>query len=136
MKKLVMTIAIVFCIGTTAFAEWNPGTSWLFFNLFDPEEDVDESNDALFENEVANVLLWDNVVETPSFNTYNGGGGLLGRGRNMYGGVGSGFRTTGSLLNLPWNHGNTEDYDAPLGGGALLLIGFSAAYAMKKRKEK
>ena len=33
-------------------------------------------------------------------------------------------------------HGSTDDGDAPLGGGALLLIGFGAAYALKKKNEK
>ena len=33
-------------------------------------------------------------------------------------------------------HGSNENEDAPLGGGALLLIGFGAAYALKKRNEK
>lgn len=33
-------------------------------------------------------------------------------------------------------HGETDNMDAPLGGGALLLIGFGAAYALKKRNEK
>lgn len=32
-------------------------------------------------------------------------------------------------------HGQDTNQDAPLGGGALLLIGFGAAYAMKKRKK-
>ena len=31
-------------------------------------------------------------------------------------------------------HGTGEDQDVPLGSGALLLIGFGAAYALKKRK--
>ena len=34
------------------------------------------------------------------------------------------------------NHGEQDNQDAPLGGGALLLIGFGAAYAMKKRSKK
>ena len=34
----------------------------------------------------------------------------------------------GSLLNLPNSHGDNNDQAAPLGGGALLLIGFGAAY--------
>ena len=40
------------------------------------------------------------------------------------------------------NHGFNLNYDAdqepeaPLGGGALLLIGFGAAYAMSKRNKK
>ncbi len=29
-----------------------------------------------------------------------------------------------------------DDPDAPLGGGALLLVGFGAAYAMTKRKKE
>ena len=36
------------------------------------------------------------------------------------------------LPNLP-NHGAEDNMDAPLAGGALLLIGFGAAYALKKR---
>ena len=32
-------------------------------------------------------------------------------------------------------HGETNNMDAPLGGGALLLIGFGAAYAMRKKSE-
>lgn len=40
------------------------------------------------------------------------------------------------ILTLPSQHGYTSDTPAPLGGGALLLVGFGAAYAMaKKRKE-
>ena len=42
----------------------------------------------------------------------------------------------GSLLGLPTSHGDSNDQNAPLGSGALLLIGFGAAYAMKKRSEK
>lgn len=32
-------------------------------------------------------------------------------------------------------HGETTDQPAPLGSGALLLIGFGAAYAMSKRNK-
>ncbi len=32
-------------------------------------------------------------------------------------------------------HGQDQNMDAPLGGGALLLIGFGAAYALKKRRK-
>ena len=43
----------------------------------------------------------------------------------------------GSLigLNLPSSHGKTGDQGAPLGSGALLLIGFGAAYALKKKNK-
>ena len=36
--------------------------------------------------------------------------------------------------NLP-GHGESDNQDAPLGGGALLLIGFGAAYAMSKKNK-
>jgi hypothetical protein len=41
-------------------------------------------------------------------------------------------RTTSGLFNLPDQHGLPGDYSAPLGSGLLLLIGFGAAYALKK----
>ena len=40
----------------------------------------------------------------------------------------------GGLINLPNSHGTGNDQTAPLGSGALLLIGFGAAYALKKKK--
>lgn len=58
-------------------------------------------------------------------------GGLFGYGavsdEEYYG---ASDRTGGStpLLSLPNTHGNTNDQPAPLGSGALLLIGFGAAY--------
>lgn len=44
----------------------------------------------------------------------------------------------GSIMNfqLPDAHGQTNDQNAPVGSGALLLIGFGAAYALKQRKAK
>lgn len=38
------------------------------------------------------------------------------------------------LPNLP-GHGLDQNEDAPLGGGALLLIGFGAVYALRKRQK-
>ena len=52
---------------------------------------------------------------------------------------GAGNRTGEGLLelNLPNGHGETTDTPAtPLGGGALLLIGFGAAYALKKQRKR
>ena len=46
------------------------------------------------------------------------------------------YGTRDGMFNLPSSHGQTNDESAPLGGGALLLIGFGAAYAMKKRRKK
>ena len=41
------------------------------------------------------------------------------------------------LISLPNTHGETTDTPAtPLGSGALLLIGFGAAYALKKQRKR
>ena len=65
-------------------------------------------------------------------------GGLFGKGPNREQSFDAYDRATGEgLLNLPSTHGETTDVNAPLGGGALLLIGFGAAYALgRKRKEE
>jgi len=41
----------------------------------------------------------------------------------------------GGMPGLPGEHGLEDNQDAPLGGGALLLIGFGAAYAMSKKNK-
>lgn len=43
-------------------------------------------------------------------------------------------RNQGLLPELPY-HNLNENQDAPLGSGALLLIGFGAAYALRKKKD-
>ena len=66
-------------------------------------------------------------------------GGLFSRGENRE----LDFRAYGDPLNLPI-HGSflngdadlPQEEEAPLGGGALMLIGFGAAYAMSKRNKK
>ena len=41
------------------------------------------------------------------------------------------------LPGIPGGHGEDEDQPAPLGSGALMLLGFGAAYALvKKRKDQ
>lgn len=65
----------------------------------------------------------------------NQGGGLFGRGMvsdEVYYGAGG---YNGGLPLLPF-HNQEGDQDAPLGGGALLLIGFGAAYAASKRRKE
>ena len=64
------------------------------------------------------------------------GGGLFGMGeqRGYMTEQEDYYRGTG-MLNLPNTHGETGDTPAPLGTGALLLIGFGAAYALKKRQK-
>ena len=64
------------------------------------------------------------------------GGGLFGMGQDPEREC-SNNRENG-LINLPGAHKQTTDSDAttPIGGGALLLLGFGAAYALKKKKEE
>ena len=71
-------------------------------------------------------------------------GGLLGYGfvgeQNGWNNSWSTYNWNRGALNmpsLPTTFGETNDQPAaPLGSGALLLIGFGAAYAMKKRSKK
>ena len=62
-----------------------------------------------------------------------GGGGLFKYGETTEQNRAGGMVATPGLPDI---HGGTGNADAPLTGGALLLIGFGAAYAMKKRNEK
>ena len=45
-------------------------------------------------------------------------------------------RATIDLPALPEAHGATDDVDAPLGSGLLILTALGAGYAMKKRREE
>ena len=61
--------------------------------------------------------------------------GLFGMGPEHGESYDSYDRTTNGGLMLPSSHGTNTDQEAtPIGSGALLLIGFGAAYAMKKRR--
>ena len=66
------------------------------------------------------------------------GGGLFGYGavsdESFYGA--GGYDRTGGLLPMLPFHNEEGDQDAPLGGGALLLVGFGAAYALAKKNRK
>lgn len=62
--------------------------------------------------------------------------GLFGMGPEHGESYDSYDRTTNGGLMLPSSHGTSQDQDAPLGSGALLLISFGAAYAMKKNRKK
>lgn len=137
MKKFFLTTAILLGMTLGAFAEWNSNESgWILFNLFNSNEDEqEEANVGLFENDEINQILWENVVETPSFKINFEEGGMFGRGKSMYMGVGSGFRN--NSLFLPDVHGNPDDASAPLGSGMVVLMSLGAAYAIaKKRREE
>ena len=67
------------------------------------------------------------------------GGGLFQRGvsdEEYYGmGYSNQYRESGALPVIP-NHGGSDNADAPLGTGIVLLAGLGAAYLVgKKRKE-
>ena len=62
-------------------------------------------------------------------------GGLFKYGQEAEQTRGGGLMKDGPGMVIP-GHGESDNQDAPLGGGALLLIGFGAAYALKKRNEK
>ena len=66
------------------------------------------------------------------------GGGLFGKGPDRQSESYEYSTREGGLM-LPGSHGSTSDQsgDAPVGNGALLLIGFGAAYLVdKKHKEE
>lgn len=61
------------------------------------------------------------------------GSGLFKRGDAMEN-TDRGFAKDGMTPGLPGQHGLEGDQPAPLGSGALLLIGLGAAYAIGKKK--
>ena len=69
------------------------------------------------------------------------GGGLFGRGivsDNYYDGASLGYRgilNNNDLPALP-GHNLEGDQPAPVGSGALLLLGFGAAYAFAKKRKR
>jgi hypothetical protein len=132
MKKLIVTIAIALSMGLTTFAQeaftgadgvaesglFSLGTSFfsngelgLFSSDYYDYEEEYEAYNYLPQNYVNNGLFG------------MGGGTLFGNTRN------------GGLV-LPTEHGQTTDTTAPLGSGIAVLVGFGAAYALKKRKEE
>ena len=135
MKKLFLTVTLLLGMTLGAFADGTPYESTFFlFNLFNPEDEEEEST-GLFENDEINELMWDNVVSAPSGNVNYEGGGLFGRGKSMYTGVGGGFKTGGAGLLLPPQHGSAND-ETPLGSGVVVLLGMGAAYLVAKRRKE
>ena len=86
------------------------------------------------------------IVLGISFGVFAQGGGMMGYGptkmqTNDWGATNwnttqDWLRTGGFALFLPTAHGTNDNYNSPIGSGALLLVGFGAAYAMKKRSKK
>ena len=81
------------------------------------------------------VFHADNAEGNEDFAFVDGNGNIVISG--MYG-HGTGHRDNDGLFEfyLPDDHDDTDDTPAtPLGSGALLLVGFGAAYAMKKLRD-
>ena len=136
MKKLALTITFLLGMTLGAFADWNSyEQGWFLFNLFNSNPDEqEETNAGLFEDNEVNAMMWNNVIEAPTTVINYEGGGLFGRGKSMYTGVGSTYRDFG--LFLPTNHGGDGDVEAPLGSGVVVLLGMGAAYLVSKRRKE
>ena len=83
------------------------------------------------------TLLTIAIVFGMAMGAFAQGGGLFGMGpeRGSYENQYEQNRGDG-LLSMPASHGTNQDADAvPLGTGAFLLIGFGAAYALKKQRK-
>jgi len=130
MKKIILTIAIVLGIAMGSFAQNQYG-----FWFFRPEETKDEGG--LFNR---NETIDDE--ELFYFIENWNGGGLFSRGRTLEGMSRDGGTYSlcfpGHNFTTHWNGGSQghDDDLVPLGGGALLLVGFGAAYALTKRNKK
>lgn len=79
------------------------------------------------------VILTLAILLSLSLTSFADGGGLFQRGNDNEESTGMMNRDT-KFPGLP-GHGESTDQPAPLGSGALLLIGFGAAYALKKRQK-
>mgnify|MGYP006908796131 CR=1 FL=1 len=132
MKKLIVTIAIVLFMGMTTFAQ----------EAFTGADGVAESGlFSLGTNFFGNGELglfspdyYDYEDEYEAYNNYPQNyvdNGLFGMG----GGTLFSNTRSGGLV-LPGSHGQTDDSNAPLGSGVVVLLGMGAAYAMKKKREK
>ena len=113
------------------------GIGWTLRLFSNEEVNEEELGMRLFED---NQNPWDEEMDINlDFSTIPGfnGGGLFGRGKSMYTGMGNGFRNgTGIGLFLPGSHGAQGDSEAPLGSGVVVLLGMGAAYLVGKRRKE
>ena len=137
MKKLFLTVTILFGMTLGAYAEWSPNDSgWNLFHLFNfDEEEQEEANVGWFEDTEIFGMNWNDIFESSNSNINYGEGGMFGRGKSMNTDVGSGFRNNFGLI-LPINHGLEGDSVAPLGGGVVVLLGMGGAYLVAKKRRK
>jgi hypothetical protein len=129
MKKLILTAAIILGFAMGLYAQ----------KLFMDEQEI---QDGLFARNNFYWMMSDDEREDDKEDN-EPQGGLFGRGDFSYFGMSRDGGTfslcfPGHNFTTNWNGGSQghDDDLLPLGNGALLLIGFGAAYAMSKKKKK
>ena len=139
MKKLILTAAIIlgFAMGSYAqelFMDEKKNQDGLFVRDNYDFYGMMCDEEMMCDDETG----YDNIV-----NYYEPLGGLFGRGDiGLFGMTRDGGTFSlcfpGHNFTTNWNGGlqGHDDELLPLGNGALLLIGFGAAYALSKRKKK
>ena len=77
------------------------------------------------------------IVLGMAMTTFAQGGGIFGMGETRGESYSTRADGDGPMIALPGQHGLDGDQGAtPVGSGLAVLIGFGAAYALKKRNEK
>ena len=133
MKKLILTAGIILGFAMGSYAQ----------KLFMNENEI---QDGLFARDNFYWMMSDDEIENDKDKIENDNepqGGLFGLGDlGLFGMSRDGGTFSlcfpGHNFTTNWNGGSQghDDDLLPLGNGALLLIGFGAAYAMSKRKKK
>ena len=126
MKKLILTAGIILGFAMGSYAQ----------KLFMNENEI---QDGLFARDNFYWMMSDDEIE----NDNEPQGGLFGLGDlGLFGMSRDGGTFSlcfpGHNFTTNWNGGSQghDDDLLPLGNGALLLVGFGAAYALSKRKKK
>lgn len=156
MKKLALTIAIAFMAFAANAQRESVGYEFESYddnNVFESYGDlhrVSSYGDCHYvgshyynDDENEDVFTKIGLVGSRSANYgtddygYGGSGRRIGGGLLGFGPQREGVFNGGGLFspNIP-THGTTEDTDAPIGNGVLLLVGFGAAYALSKKNRK
>ena len=150
MKKLVLTAAIILSLVMGSFAQ-NQQYIWGIFQRVGTynDDDLFRRVEAYDDDDLPNRDETDDdndffylMVTNDNGGLFHSGGGLFRRGKTYGGGMRDGGTFSlcfpGHNFTTNWNGGSQghDDDLVPLGSGALLLVGFGAAYAMMKRKKK
>ena len=131
MKKLILTAAIILGFAMGSYAQ----------KLFMDDQEI---QDGLFARDNFYWMMSDDEIENDKIENDNEPqGGLFGLGDlGLFGMSRDGGTFSlcfpGHNFTTNWNGGSQghDDELLPLGNGALLLVGFGAAYAMSKKKKK